>query len=80
MRFWNRSIRPVDRARRLSTSARRPNRNGRLRLEDLEGRTLLSTYTISEVLNAFHRREGRQRAGEQQPGDGDLQSRRRPSW
>ncbi len=53
MKFWNRPIRPADRARRLSTSARCPNRNGRLRLEDLEGRTLLSTYTISEVLNPF---------------------------
>ncbi len=51
MKSCNRSIRPVDRTRRLSTSARRPNRNGRLRLEDLEGRTLLSTYNISELVN-----------------------------
>src|SRR5271157_28426 len=48
MRFWKRSIRQDDRSHRDFTRARGPSRKRRLQLESLEGRTLLSTYTISE--------------------------------
>jgi hypothetical protein len=44
MSFWKRSIRPVRPAYRDSTRSRRaPNRGCRFRLEDLEGRALLTT-------------------------------------
>ena len=48
MRFWKRSIRQDDRSHRDATRVRGPNRKRRLQLENLEERTLLSTYTLSE--------------------------------
>src|SRR6516225_1632976 len=48
MRFWKRSIRPDGHPHRASTKARGPSRNCRFRLERLEERALLSTYTLSE--------------------------------
>ena len=48
MRFWKRSIRQDDRSHRDFTRARAPSRKRRLQLENLEERTLLSTYTLSE--------------------------------
>ena len=48
MRFWKRSIRQDDRSHRDFTRARGPSRKRRLQLENLEERTLLSTYTLSE--------------------------------
>ena len=51
MNFWRRSIRQVRPVHRDPTSARRaPSRGRRPRLEDLEGRSLLSTIAISEYL------------------------------
>ena len=51
MSFWKRSIRQVRHAHRASAKARRaPSRDCRLRVEDLEARALLTTYTLSEYL------------------------------
>jgi hypothetical protein len=49
MRFWNRSSRQNRGSLREFTPARGPGRNRRPQLEGLEGRTLLSTYTLSET-------------------------------
>jgi hypothetical protein len=51
MSFWTRSIRQVRPVRRDPARARRaPSRGCRFRLEDLEGRSLLSTIAISEYM------------------------------
>jgi hypothetical protein len=48
MSFWKRLIRQDDRSHRDFTRPRGPSRKRRLQLESLEGRALLSTYTLSE--------------------------------
>jgi len=51
MSFWKRSIRQVRPVHRDPARSRRaPSRSCRFQLENLEGRALLSTYTISEYL------------------------------
>jgi len=57
MRFWKRSIRQDDRSDRDFTRARRPSRKRRLQLENLEGRALLSTWTLSETFGTKGVRE-----------------------
>jgi hypothetical protein len=48
-RFWRRPIRQEGHPRRASPKARGPSRNCRFRLENLEDRSLLSTYTLWEA-------------------------------
>jgi hypothetical protein len=52
MSWWNRSSRRDSRLFRDARRAGGPTRGRRLLLEDLEGRTLLSTYTVSEFFSA----------------------------
>src|SRR5271157_3615311 len=53
MNFWKRSIRQARPMRRDPARSRRaPSRSCQLQLEDLEGRALLSTWTLAEYLDA----------------------------
>jgi hypothetical protein len=50
MKLWNRSSGQEGPPRRRFTTPRGPNRTQRIQLEPLEGRALLSTYSISEYM------------------------------
>jgi len=70
MNFWKRSIRQVRPVHRDPARSRRaPSRSCRLQLEDLEGRALLSTWTLAEYLDASSARHVVEQFNNSPPSD-----------